>query len=224
MMMVLVIGGSMASAMSCVGSLAGWYLYDPTLNGLLSPKDDTTPYGPPAENPPAESSASTAGIPKKKKTYIFSPGCKDKASLLSASGINSTGGVGMWCKNVNNAAKWILIPTSSTAKYPTYYIKNVRYDKYLNSTSDNSLILGSAKKTWKLSWNNKTDKTYSIQEADGSLRYLSIKPEDGCKFNIATGRPWLESSNTYSHWKFKPDGSSGISTGADDKLVNCGNS
>lgn len=219
MMMVLVIGGSMASAMSCVGGLAAWYVADPTLNGLLkdpAAEDDTNPYG---DGPPGGGDtdpASAASIPQNKKTYIFNIKCKElsKSTLLSASGTAPERSIGMWCKNESNAAKWILEPTTKS-KYPVYYIKNVRYGKYLGD----QLVLGDKGKTnkfkWKISWNNKTEKTFSIQNVETKY-YLSVNPPHGCKFGGEQGSPWLEKSSAdYSHWQFKPEGSS-VSTGSKD--------
>ena len=109
----------MASAMSCVGGLAAWYVADPTLNGLLkdpAAEDDTNPYG---DGPPGGGDtdpASAASIPQNKKTYIFNIKCKElsKSTLLSASGTDPERSIGMWCKNesrmaghgVSSTAQW----------------------------------------------------------------------------------------------------------------------
>lgn len=224
----------MALGMSCVGGLAGWYLHDPTLGGLIKDKDD--PYG---GTPIDEEEPVTANtIPVNKKTYIFHTGCVDEgkpSTLLSASNNSDSEGVGMWCQG-GTQAKWILEPTSKV-KYPTYYIKNVKYSKYLKGAADTSnldnkgifikegsLVDKAAASKWKISWNDKTKKTFSIQLADTS-QYLSVYPAGGCKWS-AKGSLFFPIDNStdksMSHWKFKPDGSS-ISTGADKNAAKCGN-
>lgn len=133
MMMVLVIGGSMALAMSCVGGLAGWYLYDDTLGGLLSEKGDGSGSGDDDDEDEKDAPEAGGSIPLNKAVYIFNKGCKDTKgySLLSVYTPKANELAHMQCNPKMNS-KWVI--TKAKDKY--YYIRPQGTNLYLTFSVD----------------------------------------------------------------------------------------
>jgi hypothetical protein len=137
MMMVLVIGGSMAIGMSCVGSLAGMYLYDPSFFDRLLGKVPEDPYGGDGTGLGGDDSPVTPTKykpPIDKVGYIFNQGCKpndDKPvySLLSANSDHLTETT-MNCKTNGNHTKW-RFQRAGADNY--YYIRNEQTKTYLTT-------------------------------------------------------------------------------------------
>lgn len=146
MMMVVVIGGIMCCGMSCVGGLAGWYMYDPTLGGLLpGPALDgyTAAPLPAGDTPIVADPPPATDITPGKDVYIFSQLCADEPSGPRASilaGKSSTNAVGMSCdyKPENGYSKlWRFTKTGSL-----YYIELGTTKKYLTANPDATATTG----------------------------------------------------------------------------------
>ena len=225
MMMVVVIGGIMCCGMSCVGGLVGWYVYDPTLNGLLpgpSP-DGYGGSGPPAgDAPPVADPPPDTGISGTQDAYIFHKGCSDvtsgaRYSLLA--GHPTTGDVQMSCQTgeVNGYIKkwrftkigngtlyYIQLRGSATSK--SLYLTVVEGKLWVMKKETSSDPQKKAMQQWSISSSNADGRTIAVSAMhtkpfnDKKYRYLSFSADGRC---ATGGKPWMWFDPSETQWQFR---------------------